>query len=198
MTAFASCDLNIMARLSAGYAGAFCSPCPVGEWSDGQSCQACGNKQGSSFYAADAWPNSSCFYKCDWGLPDVMINPNCLNNIDFAMSCFGGRWGFLAVLFCPVSLFLLGRSLLQPPTIFAGKSVHFQPEQLPSHLCRFHFTGDNSAQRPWQVPSSSALSSVPLDRKSLDDLVDELRAATRIPAWEPIGRSLSVVAFLGP
>eukprot|EP00435_Cladocopium_sp_Y103_P060808 s92_g22.t1 len=95
-----------------GHAGPFCSPCPVGSWGDGENpCQPCNNKEDFAVYSADAWPNSSCLYECDLGLPDVKINPKCISNMDFAMSCFGGRVGFATTLACPLIVFILARGI---------------------------------------------------------------------------------------
>ncbi|CAK8985647.1 Serine/threonine-protein kinase pim-2 [Durusdinium trenchii] len=192
-----------------GYSGPFCSPCPVGRWGDGQKpCEPCKNKRGFAFYAADAWPNSSCPYECEIGLPDVKINPECLNNIDFAMSCFGGRRGFLAVLICPLIIFIMARGVWwlcrqrrKSPGAFRVGSREFQPEQLPKHVCRIYWQGQNSPELPWKISRAATLiAALPsgvaeeAKKEGWEELVIQLQQAVRIPTWETY--CLNLVWFL--
>ena len=188
-----------MLQCCSGYSGPFCSPCPVGRWGDGQKpCEPCKNKRGFAFYAADAWPNSSCPYECEIGLPDVKINPECLNNIDFAMSCFGGRRGFLAVLICPLIIFIMARGVWwlcrqrrKSPGAFRVGSREFQPEQLPKHVCRIYWQGQNSPELPWKISRAATLiAALPsgvaeeAKKEGWEELVIQLQQAVRIPTWE--------------
>eukprot|EP00434_Breviolum_minutum_P033822 symbB.v1.2.029927.t1/scaffold3272.1/size142108/7 len=192
-----------------GHAGPFCSPCPVGSWGDGENaCVPCTNKEGFAFYSADAWPNSSCLYECEVGLPDVKINPKCLNNLDFAMSFFGGRMGFAATLACPLLLFIVAggiRWLHRKCRGRGGSGVdhrrregqrlgHFQVEKLPKHVCRIYWQGSNCKENPWKICDAEVLiSSLPpslatvaaAKRSAWEEFVVELRQAVQVPCWEP-------------
>ncbi|CAJ1442977.1 unnamed protein product [Effrenium voratum] len=160
---------------AAGHAGPFCAACAAGLWGDGQLCRPCATLQGLGFYVARGWPNASCPYQCKRGLPHVKLNPECLSNLRFAISCLGGRLGLVASLLCPVLIFLGARFCRAPPAI---QSTSFPSELLPKHSRRIFLPGENSFERPWRVEVlATECSEVVLSRLS------EILA---VPAWEPV------------
>eukprot|EP00434_Breviolum_minutum_P028983 symbB.v1.2.025641.t1/scaffold2503.1/size77562/2 len=82
-----------LAQCPAGHAGAFCASCPIGQWGDGNQCYLCCNKPKTrnAIYKSPAWPNRTCPFQCVPGVPEVIVNPNCLSHYDFAMGFFGGK-----------------------------------------------------------------------------------------------------------
>eukprot|EP00927_Polykrikos_kofoidii_P045910 TRINITY_DN40063_c0_g1_i1.p1 TRINITY_DN40063_c0_g1~~TRINITY_DN40063_c0_g1_i1.p1 ORF type:complete len:1442 (-),score=122.28 TRINITY_DN40063_c0_g1_i1:119-4444(-) len=90
-----------------GYAGFFCSACTISQYSeDGKHCYQCDNKPRNAIYAASAWPNKTCMYKCPSGTQDVAYNPRCLTGIAYALSVFGGKIGLGVAFSCFILLSL--------------------------------------------------------------------------------------------
>ncbi|CAK0840623.1 unnamed protein product [Prorocentrum cordatum] len=89
-----------LASCKPGFATMFCTPCPVGKYSPGGlvgDCLECTNKQGFSNYTDSTWPNSSCSYVCNPGVPFVAVNGACLGAAGFFFHFFGGTWGLLSM-----------------------------------------------------------------------------------------------------
>lgn len=102
-----------------GYAGLFCSACPIGTWSQqGSRCVSCNNKPPVSRYSKEAWANESCPYECPRDVPNVAGNPRCLGPLDYALSHLGGQKGLTTMMVCTLALlvFLLLRPRLQRHT----------------------------------------------------------------------------------
>ncbi|CAE7200936.1 pim2 [Symbiodinium natans] len=196
-----------------GLAGPVCQPCPVGLWGDGEgTCQECTNHLGKhGIYTTEGWANETCPYQCIPGLPAVQINPDCLNNIDFAVSFFGGKVGFLAAVACPILMFMGVRlahrwrqqrkrrvssvdgstmnGLDDAKALGGDRGLwHFPPEQLPLHVRRIFLQGHNSPELPWTLPGSGTEANSAVLVSAIPTL---LQTSIRPESWAELVKELT-------
>jgi len=158
-----SVDINPGCDCPAGYAGKFCTSCPVGKWSALNSlhCLPCANKPGPfSEYIDKAWPNSSCAFQCTSDVFDVSDNPRCLSPVAYAVEFYGGTPKMLCFFFISflIGLILLCFNRRRPPLDRAtpgDRAGLFVHERLPYHLCRIYLRGQNSQRSSWSLGSGS-------------------------------------------
>eukprot|EP00927_Polykrikos_kofoidii_P054434 TRINITY_DN48846_c0_g1_i1.p1 TRINITY_DN48846_c0_g1~~TRINITY_DN48846_c0_g1_i1.p1 ORF type:complete len:1400 (+),score=149.72 TRINITY_DN48846_c0_g1_i1:88-4287(+) len=172
-----------LASCEAGYAGIFCSACPVGKYSaDGKDCHSCRNKVSNSEYTNSAWPNSSCPFQCALGTHDFALQNMCVSAAQYTFLFFGGFVGCAMILAAYIvsSCLLLRKktrrrnvqavqaSFLQveksglaarcqkrfDSCLILRSGDHFPLEQLPYHVCRVFLSGQNCSECSWELARS--------------------------------------------
>lgn len=96
-----------------GYAGAFCSPCPVGTYKYHYSfgkCLKCENKPTFSSYINRNETSALCGYECNPLFEKAENNPDCLDPVSLEYERIGGAIPFFVLMsiFLVVSLLMFG------------------------------------------------------------------------------------------